>query len=385
MSADIFSIETESWMLDPTITYLNHGSFGARVRSVFEFQLELKRELERDPVDFLDRQQGNLENARKVVSAFLGADSEGFGFVDNATTGIGCVVNSIQFEPSDEILTTSLVYNGVRQLLTRSAEDAKCSYREVHIDLPVNTTEDVYCTVVDSVTSSTKLLVIDHVSSASSVIFPVHKIARFCRENGVLLVVDGAHAPGMLELNIDAVGADWYVGNLHKWVCAPIGAGFVWASISKRASTHPLVVSHFYGQGLTREFDWQGTKDVTAWITSAEAVRWGDSIGWKSIQKQNNTLALWMQTQLVEAWNVVPLTPQCGSMVGSMATVPLPSGCPNTFEDCLAFRNRLYEEYQIEVPIFELYGRGMVRVSAQLYSNKSHLTCLIRAIHDICN
>lgn len=377
--------DSSDWMLDPNITYLNHGSFGARVRSVYEFQIDLKRELERNPVDFLDRKRGNLDKSRKVVSAFLGADSEGFGFVDNATTGIGCVIQSLQFEPSDEILTTSLVYNGVRQLLSRSAEDAKCSYREVHIGLPVTTPEEIYRTVVNSVSGSTKLLVIDHVSSASSVIFPVHEIAQYCRENGVLLLIDGAHAPGMLDLDLASIGTDWYVGNLHKWVCAPLGAGFLWAAPSRRELTHPMTVSHWYGQGLTREFDWQGTKDVTAWITSAEAISWGDSIGWKSIQGQNHALAVWMQTELVKVWDVEPLTPLDGSMIGSMTTVPLPSGCPNTFEDCLAFRNRLYEEYQIEVPVFELYGRGMIRVSAQLYSNKSHIKCLLVAINDICS
>jgi isopenicillin-N epimerase len=377
----LFSVD---WMLDPNITYLNHGSFGARVQSVFEFQLDLKREFEREPVNFLDRQLGRIDNARQVVSSFLGADPDGFGFVDNATTGVGCVVQSLQFDSSDEILTTSLVYNGVRQLLSRAAKDANCSYREVHIQLPVQEPEEIVRAIVGAITSSTKLLVVDHVSSASSIIFPVQEIARFCREKDIFLLIDGAHAPGMLDQSIDEIGTDWYVGNLHKWVCAPIGTGFLWASNRTRDFTHPMTVSHWYGQGLKNEFDWQGTRDVTAWITSAEAVKWGDTIGWELIREHNHSLAVWMQAQLVEEWNVSPLSPLDGSMFGSMVTVPLPSGCPQTFEDCLEVRNRLFEEHLIEVPIFELYGRGMVRVSAQLYSKKTNLDRLIIAINEIC-
>ena len=384
MSAIPEPLHSVDWMLDPNFTYLNHGSFGARVRSVFEFQLDLKRELEAEPVNFLDRQRNRVDKARQAVSSFLGADPEGFGFVDNATTGVGCVVQSLRFEECDEILTTSLVYNGVRQLLTRTAKDAMCSYREVHIELPVHAPEEITRAIARSFTPSTKLLVIDHVSSASSIVFPVQEIARLCREKGVLLLVDGAHAPGMLGLNIDAIGADWYVGNLHKWVCAPLGAGFLWASTSTREMTHPMTVSHWYGQGLPNEFDWQGTRDVTAWISSAEAVKWGEGFGWKSIREHNHALAVWMQKQLIEAWGIEPLSPLDGSMVGSMVTVPLPSGSPDTVEDCLAFRDRLYEEHRIEVPVFPLYGRGMVRVSAQLYSKEMHLERLLLALNEMC-
>jgi isopenicillin-N epimerase len=371
-----------SWMLDPNITYLNHGSFGARARSVFAHQHALKQELEASPVNFLDRQMSRLQAARETIAFFLGTDEEGFGFVDNATTGVGCVLQSIAFTPNDEIVATSLVYNGVRQLLTRTAKDAGCTYREIPIELPVQRSETLLDAVTRELTASTKLLVIDHVSSSSAIVFPVEEIVRFCKEKGVLVLVDGAHAPGMLALDIDSIGADWYIGNLHKWVCAPLGAGFVWASNATRLSTHPMTVSHWYGQGFANEFDWQGTKDITSWLTAAEAVRWGDSIGWGEMQRHNHELAVWMQQALVEEWGVVPLSPIDGSMLGNMATVPLPDWCPNKLEACFEFRDELFEKYKIEVPIFELQGRGVVRVSAQLYTRQTHLERLISAVGD---
>jgi isopenicillin-N epimerase len=382
VNAEIEPIQTEPWMLNPDITYLNHGSFGARVASVFDYQIALKKELEASPVDFLDRNRGRLEEARNVVATFLGAEVAGFGFVDNATTGVGCVVNSMKFSQDDEILTTSLVYNGVRQLLSRISKDAGCAYREVPLVLPVHNDDAIVQLVSDALTPKTKLLVIDHVASAAAVVLPVQRIVQICMDKGVLVLVDGAHAPGMLDLTIESVGCDWYVGNLHKWVCAPLGAGFVWAKEEHRASTHPMTVSHRYEQGFTKEFDWQGTKDSTAWLAAAKAVEWGCEVGWERIRNHNHTLVTWMHMQLADAWGVEPLSPLGGSMLGNMATVRLPDWCPQEMDSCFAFRDHIYKKYNIEVPFFELQGSGYVRVSAQLYSRKNHLERLITAIGD---
>ncbi|MAI67392.1 MAG: hypothetical protein CMJ26_05910 [Phycisphaerae bacterium] len=377
------SINCDPWMLDPGITYLNHGSFGARSLPVFEYQAELKRVFEASPVDFLDRQTELLVSARTTVSSFLGADVDGFGFVDNATTGIGCVLQSISFEKDDEILTSNLVYNGVRQLLKRVASDARCLYTECEIELPVKNQESILEVFFNAISRKTKLVVIDHVSSSSAIVFPVQEIIALCKEKGVLVVVDGAHAPGMLNLNIDELDADWYVGNLHKWVCAPIGAGFVYASPPQREKTHPMTVSHWYGQGFTQEFDWQGSKDISPWLASAKAVEWGAAIDWSKIRFHNHALATRMQHCLVESWGVEPLSPLNGSMIGSMATVPLPDSCPQTMAECSQLQDQLFTQYKIEVPVFELQGRGYLRVSAQLYSREDHVKQLQMAISQI--
>lgn len=373
-------IKTEPWALNPNITYLNHGSFGARVGSIFDFQLQLKRELEESPVDFLDRHTSRLVEARNVVSKFLGADTEGFGFVDNATTAIGCVFQSVNLKHGDEILVVDHVYNGVRQLLKHKAKTSGCSYREIKIGLPVTSSELLYSQVTNAITSATRILAVDHVASATSVIFPVKEIAAYCKKNDVLSLVDGAHAPGMLDLNILDVDADWYVGNLHKWVCAPLGAAFIWASKEQRKTTHPMTLSHPYGEGFSKEFEWQGTRDITSWLTAAEAIIWGQKIGWDRIRLHNHGLATNMQEQLVNEWKVEPQSPLDGSMIGNMATIRLPEGYPNDMDACLQLRDTLYASEAIEIPVFEFQGLGMVRISAQLYSSEGDIKHLIKAM-----
>jgi len=380
---DSDEIKNDPWLLDPSITYLNHGSFGARVQSIFEYQIALKREFELSPVNFLDRNRGKINDARCVIATFLGADPDGFGFVDNATTGIASVVHSINFSAGDEILTTNHVYNGVRQVLSKKAVESNCTYREVSINTPLANESEILRILTDSITDTTKLLVIDHVSSSSAIVFPVHEIAKICRDKGVLCLVDGAHAVGMLAFNIHDVNCDWYVGNLHKWVCAPLSVGFVWTSSLHRATTHPLTVSHWLNQGYKEEFDWQGTKDITTWLTAAQAVHWGMKIGWNTIREHNHALVVQMHAALIEAWKVEPLTPLDGSMLGSMATVVLPEGSPNTLEECLALRDALFRTYRIEVPLFEFQGRGVLRVSAHLYSTLQDIFELKTAIYDI--
>jgi isopenicillin-N epimerase len=379
--------KVEKWMLDPTISYINHGSFGARLREVYEFQQELKAELERSPVDFLLRQGYRLEEARNVVAGFLGADIDGFGFVDNATTGIGCAIQDIELESGDEILVTDHVYNGVRQLLKHKASYSNCSYREIEIGLTITNNGQIIEKVESAITSATKVLVIDHVASATSIVFPVKEIIKICRNKGVFVIVDGAHAPGMLDLNICDLNPDWYVGNLHKWVCAPLGAGFIWASKEQRANTHPMTISHPYLEGYKREFEWQGTKDITPWLSSSEAVKIWQEVGWEEIRKHNHELATWMQLTLVQEFGVTEVSALDGSMIGNMATVRLPDWCPNNMDSCLLFMNELFTKYQIEVPVFEFQGNAVIRVSAQLYSAKSDITTLISAIEDkhVCN
>ena len=377
-------IESGPWMLDPEITYLNHGSFGARTLQVHDSQLEFKQLFERSPIQFLDRSRQDLIcESRDVVSSFLQCDSSGFGFVDNATTGVACVVQSIECTPSDEILTTNHVYNGIRQLLSHHAQRTGCSYRELEIPFPIKNANEILSIIVASVTSKTKLLVVDHVTSITSIVFPIDEIIHECHKRGILVLVDGAHASGMLDVNIDSLNADWYVGNLHKWVCAPVGAGFVWTHEKHRNSTHPLTVSHFLNTNYTDEFDWQGTKDISPWLAAATAIQTGDSIGWDRIREHNHTLATWMHQELLEGLGLEPIVPIDGSLLGSMATVVLPAGFPSTYEDCYQLRDQIFTDFKIEVPIFHFEKRCLMRVSAQLYTKNSDIGQLIDVLHDV--
>jgi isopenicillin-N epimerase len=374
-------LETDPWMLDPEITYLNHGSFGARPVPVYEAQERYKRQFEASPIDFLDRNRTEkLEAARQVVATFLGADPAGFGFVENATTGIGCVIQSIELQQGDEMLTTTHVYNGVRMLMQHRATQVGCTYRELELPLPIHDAASITNAVLQAITPATKLLVIDHISSSSSLIFPIEDIIKGCHARDVMVLVDGAHGPGMLDLQIDAIGADWYVGNLHKWVCAPLGAGFVWTDKDHRETTHPMTVSHFLSMSYKEEFDWQGTRDISPWLTAADAVKWGDSIGWDSIRTHNHSMAVWMQERLVEAWGVEPLSPLDGSLIGNMATVQLPVRFLSEMEACITLRDEIYLKHHLEIHIVSFLNLAVVRVSGQLYTKGEDIEALIKII-----
>ena len=379
VSAD--KIKHTNWMLDPDIAYLNHGSFGARPIEVFEAQIALKRDFERSPIKFLDREgKERISAARVTISQFLGCSGEQVGFVENATTAIACVLQSLDLPTSAEIVTTSHVYNGVRQLLRAYSARNGCTYREIDIHTPLKTNAEIVEKIAAGFTGKTKLLVIDHVASVTGIVFPVKEIIALCREQGIVVLIDGAHAPGMLELNIDALSPDWYVGNLHKWVCGPPGAGFLWVNKEYLNSTHPLTISHFYEQGFTSEFDWQGTRDVTSILGAAIAVDWGREIGWQKIRKYNHELAIWMQQCLVDAWGVVPMSPLDGSLIGSMATVQLPSNVPIDELKLKEIQSNIYHRYKVEAPLLVWQGTAVVRVSSQLYSKTDDITKLLAAL-----
>jgi isopenicillin-N epimerase len=237
--------------------------------------------------------------------------------------------------------------------------------------------------IENGISSNTSILIIDHVSSSSAIVFPIQEIVTLCREKGILVLVDGAHAPGMLRLSVNDISPDWYVGNLHKWVCAPLGTAFVWTSEEWRSSTHPVTISHCLDQGYTSEFDWQGTRDITGWLASVDAINEGISIGWNSIRQHNHEFAVWMHNQLVDAWHVEPYSPLEGTLLGSMCTVQLPRGYPTSMESCIALRDHIFAEFAIEVPIFEFQGKGAIRLSAQLYSKAEHVQKLIFAFDKI--
>ena len=374
------TINSTPWMLSPEILYLNHGSFGARPCSVFESQMRFKQELESAPVYFLDTlAEGYFANSRASISNFVGLDAGGIGFVDNATTGVSAAIHAIELDTGDEVLTTNHVYNGVRQLLKAKCRKAGCSYRECPIGFPAPESTEIVDQIETSIMPNTKVLIIDHVSSTTALKFPIEEIIKLCKSKEVLLIVDGAHAPGMLPLNFNNLLPDWYIGNCHKWVCAPLGAAFIWSSLEWRESTHPLTISHFLDQGYTAEFDWQGTKDITPWLTIPDAIKWGNSIGWHKIQSHNHQMASWILDAACSALSVQSMYPSNDSF-GSMVTIKLPTNTLTTIEDCLRFKNELYRDYSIEIPVFEFDGAIFVRFSAQLYVQEEWIYAAIKGI-----
>ena len=236
------------WMLDPAITFLNHGSFGSVPRDVHDAYVDWQRRIEANPIEILGRRSAELlAEARAAVGEFLGMRPANFGFVSNATEGINAILRSLPLAPGDEILTTSHVYGAVRQAMKFVAERGGATYREVSIPTPIRTSADILSPLIEAMSSRTRLVVVDHVTSPTALVFPVEQISRECAARGIDLLIDGAHAPAMVDLNVESLGAAYYAGNLHKWVCAPKGAAFVWVRPDLQTKVHPLVISHFWG------------------------------------------------------------------------------------------------------------------------------------------
>lgn len=369
----------EHWLLDPTVTFLNHGSFGAAPKAVLAKQNELRTQLEREPVRFMVRElEPLLDDARAALAQFVGADPAAIAFVPNATAGVNAVLRSLDLDRHDELLVTTHEYNASRNALEYVAGLAGARVVAVDVPFPIRSSDEIVERVLAAVTDRTRLLLIDHVTSQTGLIFPIGKVIAELNRRGIDTLVDGAHAPGMFPLNLGALGAAYYTGNLHKWVCAPKGAAFLYVRENRRIGIRPVVISH--GANATRtdrsrfhlEFDWPGTFDPTAILSVPTALQFMASLGdggWPEVMRRNHELALRARDLLCDRLGIAHPAPD--DMLGSMAAVPLAEGkpyVPTLYGDPL--QDALFYEHNIEVPIhpWPHQPKRVLRVSAQLYN-----------------
>ena len=372
----------QHWTLDPSITFLNHGSFGATPRVVLAKQDEFRAQMEREPVRFFVRElEPLLDDARRVLAEFLGAEAEGLAFVPNATAGVNAVLRSLDLDKFDELLVTSQEYNACRNALAYVAGIAGAKVTVVELPFPIESPDVVVERILARVSERTRLFIIDHITSQTALIFPVERIVKELADRGIDTLVDGAHAPGFLPLDLRELRAAYYAGNLHKWVCAPKGAAFLYVRENRRRSIHPVAISH--GANSTRkdrsrfllEFDWTGTFDPSAWLCIPAALEFMDSHGgWPEVMRRNRELALLARDILCDALQIAKPAPD--AMLGAMAAVPLPDGtqetAPSLYGDPL--QDTLLLEHGIEVPVvpWPQPPKRVLRVSAQLYNEVGH-------------
>ena len=322
-----------------------------------------------------------VEEAKRPLGELLNMGCDEFGLVTNATEGVNAVLSSLRFKAGDELLTTDHVYNAVRQAMRHAASRDGAVYREVAVRTPVRDADQIARAVLAGVNDRTRLVVIDHVTSPTGLIFPVREIVAQCAARGVEVLIDGAHAPGMIELDVPATGAAYYAGNLHKWCCAPKGCAFLWVAASRRADVHPCVVSHNYGKGLAAEFGWQGTRDASAWLSIPAALSFMAELGWERVRAHNHALAVWAQAMLCGRFGAEPLSPLDGRMIGATATVRLPGRLAEMGEDELKKLQRwLYDERGVEVPFFVWQGGGHLRVSCAVYTEAEEVERVAEAV-----
>ncbi len=329
-------------------------------------------EMEREPVDFLAvRLQGRLNSAREALAAFLGADAADLAFVTNATAGVNAVLRSLTFEPDDELLTTSHCYAACRKTIDYIAARSGATVVVATLPFPLRDDGEVIEAVLKCASPRTRLAVLDHVTSPTALVLPVARLIQELRSRGIETLVDGAHAPGMVPLALSELGAAYYTGNAHKWLCAPKGAAFLHVRRDRQPGLHPLVISHGYTLGFHAEFDWTGTSDPTPWLCIPEAIRYMGGLlpgGWPELMARNRTLALQGRDVLCAALVLESAAPDV--MIGSMASIPLPAAAPGSpaarlDSDALCewFRARGIRTWLYPHPL------PLLRISAQLYNN----------------
>jgi isopenicillin-N epimerase len=379
------------WGLDQKVDFLNHGSFGACPLPVLEEQQGLRRRMEAEPVRFLDREmEGRLDEARGSLARFVGAEPDDVAFVPNATAGVNTVLRSLRFEPGDEILATDMEYNACRNAAEIIGSPARLV--AVRIPFPTASPQEAAQAVLAGVTQKTRLALLSHITSPTGIILPLDPLVRELQGRGIDVLVDGAHAPGQIPLDLARLDAAYYTGNCHKWLCAPKGAAFLHVRRDRQQRLRPLCISHGANSRRTDrsrfrlEFDWTGTADPTPYLCVPAAIRFMAGIvpgGWAEVMRRNHVLAAEARGILAEAMGVPEPCPE--SMLGSMAALPLPpalAGGPAPAKGLDALQERLFHEHGIEVPVFPwpTPDRKLLRISAQLYNSRSQYQNLAAAL-----
>jgi isopenicillin-N epimerase len=385
------------WSLDPHVIFLNHGSFGSCPRPVLKFQQALQERLERQPVKFLvDEFEALWDDARQKLAQFVGADAQDLVFVTNATSGVNTVLRSLEFKHGDELLTTDHAYNACRCTLDYAAARAGARVVVAKIPFPIESSQQAVDIVLARVTRRTRLALLDHVTSSTGLVLPLERIIREFSVRGVETLVDGAHAPGMIPLDLKKLGATYYTGNCHKWLCTPKTAALLYVRRDRQKKIRPLAISH--GANSTRsdpsrfllEFSWTGTGDFSAWLSVPESLRIiGELLpgGWPAVMERNRSLALAARRLLCDALSISPPCPD--EMIGSLASVPLPDmttpDIARISNGLDPLRNRLFREHGFEVPVFPWPAppKRLLRISAQLYNSLPQYEKLAAALKQI--
>jgi isopenicillin-N epimerase len=367
------------FLLDPEVVFLNHGSFGACPRPVFETYQRWQLELERQPVEFLGRRYDDLLNtARASLSAYLNAENDNLFFVPNATVGLNTVARALPLQPGDEILTTDHEYGALDKTWEFVGNKTGARYIRHPIPLPVTSAEDFVERFWQAVTPRTRVIFLSHITSPTALIFPIADIIQRARRAGIVTIIDGAHAPGQIPVDLIALGADFYSGNCHKWLCAPKGAAFLYARTEHHAIMEPLVISWGWLPDSTfvSRNQWQGTRDVAAFLSVPAAIEFQDTNQWAEVRQRCHAFASTARARLTDLTGLTPISPDSPAWFAQMITIPLPS----CYSDDL--KRRLYDEYHVEVPLVTWNGALYVRASFQGYNTRDDLECLIAALRD---
>jgi isopenicillin-N epimerase len=372
------------FLLDPGVTYLNHGSFGACPKPVFDEYQRLQLELEQQPVDFLGRRATTLlANARAVLADYLGCDSDEVVYFPNPTTALNVIARSLDLTPGDEILSSDHEYGAMDRTWRYICNRRGAGYVQVPIPLPLSDTQNVVERLWGGVTKRTRAIFLSHITSPTAIRFPVEAICRRARADGILTIIDGAHAPGQVNLDLGQLGADFYAGACHKWLCSPKGASFLYARHEQQDLLEPLIVSWGWeaeesgASQFVDHHEWQGTRDLAAFLAVPAAIEFQQKHDWSTVRQRCHELARSLRGQLLELLDTPALTPDDPAWYAQMFAVQLPAIDPYELQ------KRLLADYGIEVVAHQWNQIPLIRVSVQAYNDEVDCSALFNALEQL--
>lgn len=363
--------------LESGVDFINHGSFGAAPIEVLDAASRWREQMEANPDRFLrDVLPPALRDAARELGRCIGANGEDLVFVENATSAVNVVLRSLDFKAGDEILINSQSYGAVRQAVRHVCERTGAKAVEPHVAIPITDPTKL----VSAMSERTRLLIVDHISSPTGLVWPIEKIISAAKQRAIPILVDGAHAPGQLELDVPGLGADWYTGNCHKWLFTPRGCAFLWARKDRQSELHPLAISHGYRKGFTEEFDWAGTRDFSPWLAVTAGLRFFETLGPVAVRRYCHDLVISAAERISSAWHQPLAGP--AAMHGSMIAIRLPDSRQRgnaTREDARSLQSEFMDRHRIAVAIMPIDGALWARISAQIYNGAEDYERLIKA------
>jgi len=372
------------FLLRPGVVFLNHGSFGACPRPVFEAYQSWQLELERQPVEFLGRRvQDLLGEARAALGKFVGVRPDDLVYVPNATIGLNTVARSLPLAAGDQVLTTDHEYGAMERTWQFICRRRGAQLVRQPLHLPLTDPDQVVKSIWAGVTPSTRVLFLSHITSPTAVLLPIVPLIRRAREAGILTVIDGAHAPGQISLDLESLGADFYVGHCHKWMMAPKGAAFLYARREVQPLLEPLVVSWGWESeqpgpsSLVDHHEWQGTRDIAAFLSVPAAIDFMQRHDWAQVRQRCHHLLLYARQSIAALTGLPPITPDGSAWFVQMSVLPLPP-C-----DAATLKQRLYDEFSIEVPVYSWNNRVFLRISVQGYNQRGDIDALVEALRQL--
>ncbi len=371
------------FLLDPSVTFLNHGSFGATPKPVFEEYQRWQMEMEKQPVEFLGRCiTGLLAESRSVLGEYVGTHADNLVYTQNVTISMNIIARSLELGTGDEVLASDHEYGAMDRMWRFLSREHGFTY----VNQPVKLTshDDFIESFWQAVTPHTRVIFLSHITSPTAIIFPIQEIIRRAREKGIITIIDGAHVPGQLPLDLDSLGADFYGGNLHKWLCAPKGAGFLYARPEMQKLLKPLVVSWGYesitpsSSTFVDHHEWWGTRDMAAFLSVPAAIKFQEEHHWDEVRTVCHQLAVDIQTRICDITGLAPLHSSADTWFAQLTAAPLPADT-----DIVALKTRLYDEYRVEVPLIEWNSHKLIRVSVQGYNSPTDLDRLLFALSSL--